>query len=97
MYLESIENNSLEGSYNATAPEPVSQKTLILYLGKKIKNRFFTAVHVPRFFLKIIFGKRSIEILKSATVNDQKIKDAGFTFLYPSIEAAIDELVESDK
>lgn len=93
IYCEAIENNSLEGSYNATAPEPVSQKTLILYLGKKLKNRFFTAIHVPRFFLKIIFGKRSVEILKSATVSDQKIKKGGFTFLYPSIESAIDELV----
>jgi uncharacterized protein (TIGR01777 family) len=93
LYCEAIENNSLEGSYNATAPEPVSQKTLILYLAKKLKNRFFTAIHVPQFFLKIIFGKRSIEILKSATVNDQKIKKEGFTFLFPSIESAIDELV----
>ncbi len=96
MYLESIENNSLEGSYNAVAPKPVSQKTLILYLAKKLKNRFFTAIHVPRFFLKTIFGKRSIEILKSVTVGDQKIKEKGFTFLYPSIEAAIDELIEND-
>jgi len=97
LYCEAIENNSLEGSYNATAPDPVSQKTLILYLGKKLKNRFFTAVHVPQFFLKIMFGKRSIEILKSATVSDRKIKEKGFTFLFPSIEAAIDELVENDK
>lgn len=93
MYVEAIENTSLEGSYNAVAPEPVSQKTLILQLAQKMKGKFFTSIYVPTFLLKTIFGKRSIEILKSATVSNQKIKKEGFTFLYPSIEAAIEDLV----
>jgi uncharacterized protein (TIGR01777 family) len=93
MYSEAIENNYLQGSYNAVAPEPVTQRDLILLLGKKMRNRFFIPVYVPAFILKLIFGKRSIEILKSATVSDKKIKSTGFTFLYPSIESAIDELV----
>ena len=96
MYSQAIENNSLKGSYNAVAPEPVTQKKLILQLAQKLKRKFCTPIHVPAFFLKLIFGKRSIEILKSATVSDQKIKEAGFTFLYPSIEAAIDELIKRD-
>ena len=93
MYTEAIENGYLHGSYNAVAPKPVSQKDLILSLGQKMRNKFFIPVYVPAFILKIIFGKRSIEILKSATVSDKKIKATGFTFLYPSIESAIEELV----
>ena len=94
MYCEAIENNFLNGSYNAVAPEPVSQKSLMMILGKKLRNKFFIPIYVPGFFLKLMFGKRSIEILKSATISNKKIKSAGFTFLYPSIESAIDELVE---
>jgi len=93
MYCEAMENKYLHGSYNAVAPEPVSQKELILLLGNKMRNKFFTAVHVPEFILKIFLGKRSIEILKSATVSDRKIKATGFTFLYPSIESALNEVV----
>ncbi len=93
MYCEAIENNFLNGSYNAVAPVPVSQKNLILKLGQKMRGKFFIPVYVPAFILKIIFGKRSVEILKSATVNNKKIKASGFTFLYPSIESAIDDLV----
>ena len=93
MYCEAIENNYLHGDYNAVAPEPVSQKTLILTLANKLKHRFYTPIHVPEFILKLFFGKRSVEILKSATVSDKKIKSAGFTFLYPTIDAAIDELI----
>ena len=93
MYSEAMENKYLHGSYNAVAPEPVSQKQLILLLANKMRNKFFTAVHIPVFILKLFLGKRSIEILKSATVSDRKIKATGFTFLYPSIESALNEVV----
>ena len=93
MYCEAIENTYLHGNFNAVAPEPVSQKTLILILGQNLRHRFFIPIYVPAFILKLIFGKRCVEILKSATVSNKKIKAMGFTFLYPSIEAAIEELV----
>jgi len=93
MYCEAIENIYLHGSYNAVAPLPVSQKYLTITLANKLRNKFYTPIHVPAILLKLIFGKRSIEILKSATVNDKKIKSEGFTFLYPTIEAAIEELI----
>lgn len=93
MYCEAIENNLLSGSYNAAAPEPVSQKKFILTLGQKLRNKFFIPIYAPAFFLKLFYGERSIEILKSTTVSCKKIKSTGFTFLYPSIEAAIDELI----
>ena len=58
-----------------------------------MRNKFYIPIHVPTFLLKMVFGKRSIEILKSATVCDKKIKATGFTFLYPSIESAVEELI----
>lgn len=93
MYREGIQNNYLHGNYNAVAPEPVSEKELILTLGQKMRNKFFIPIYVPVFTLKLIFGKRSVELLKSTTVSNKKIKATGFTFLYPSIESAIEELV----
>ena len=93
MYIESLENTEFNGVYNAVAPAPVSQKKLMIETANKIRNKFYIPIHIPGFFLKLILGKRSIEILKSATVNNRKIKSAGFTFLFPSIESAIDDLV----
>ena len=97
MYCESIENSYLNGNYNAVAPEPLSQKDLIMKLGQNMRNRFFIPVYVPRFGLKVVFGNRTIELLKSTTVSNKKIKATGFTFLYPSIESAIDQLVANPK
>ena len=92
MYCEAIENIYLNGSYNAVAPHPVSQKTLIVGLAQKLRNNFFTAVYIPAFLLKLRFGKRSIEILKSAWVSSKKVTSTGFTFLYPTMDAALNEL-----
>ncbi len=92
MFIYAIENEHLSGSYNAVAPLPVDNKKLILKLAKMMRGQFYIPIHVPQFFLKLILGERSIEILKSATVSCEKIKTAGFTFLYPTIDAALKEL-----
>lgn len=92
LFIEGIEKEQLAGSYNAVAPQPVSNKKLTIELAHQIKGKFYIPLHVPKFILKIMMGERSIEILKSTTVDCEKIKKTGFTFLYPSIEAALHQL-----
>ena len=97
MLIYAIENEKLNGVYNAVAPMPVSNKTLTLSLAKLIRKSFYIPVYVPAFILKIVLGQMSIEVLKSATVSCDKIKKEGFTFLYPSIDSALGTLAISDK
>lgn len=97
MFIEAIENNFVEGTYNAVAPEPVSQKNLIRTLAEKMRGKFYSTFYLPPFLLKLFLGKRSIELLKSATVSSKKIKTTGFTFLYPSLDAALNQLVKDNK
>ena len=92
MFIYAIENEILQGSYNAVAPVPVNNRKLTLTLANAVRGRFYIPVNVPSFILKIMMGSRSVEVLKSTTVSCEKIKQAGFTFLYPSIEAAISQL-----
>ena len=94
MYITAIENANISGSYNAVAPLPVTNKNLMIKTANAIRGKFYIPVHVPQFLLQLILGQRSIEILKSATVSYEKIKDAGFTFLYPTIDAALTELTK---
>jgi uncharacterized protein len=94
MYIAALENENLHGIYNAVAPMPVDNKTLTLALAQKVRSKFFIPVHVPSFVLKIGLGESSIEVLKSTYVSCEKIKKAGFVFLYPTIEAALNELTE---
>jgi hypothetical protein len=92
MFIAAIENEQLSGSYNAVAPHPVNNETLTLKLARLMKGRFFIAIPVPTFVLKIMLGDRSIEVLKSTTVSSKKIEQTGFTFLYPGIDEALREL-----
>ncbi len=92
LYIAAIENENLNGSYNAVAPEPVNNKHLIIEIAKKLKGRFFIPMHVPSLMLKIILGEQSIEVLKGTTVSSNKIQQAGFTFLYPTLDTALVQL-----
>jgi uncharacterized protein len=93
IYADTIANENLCGVYNAVAPNPVDNKTLTLELAKQMKGKFFVSMHVPAFVLKIMLGELSIEVLKSATVSALKIRNAGFQFLFPTIESALKDLV----
>ena len=92
LYIAAIEDQNMNGVYNAVAPAPVSNKGLTLQLARMQKGNFFIPVHVPTFVLKMVLGEMSVEVLKSATVSCDKVHYGGFIFLYPSIEAALANL-----
>jgi len=92
LFVHAMEDSGISGVYNAVAPQPVDNKTLTLELARRIKGKYFVQVYVPSFFLKIIVGELSIEVLKSATVSAVKIRQSGFQFLYPSVQSALDDL-----
>jgi uncharacterized protein (TIGR01777 family) len=91
-FIFALENEKMEGAYNAVAPSPMSNKALTLAIAKVMCPKFFIPTFVPTFILKIMLGARSIEILKSATVSCKKIEQVGFKFLYPTAEGAIKNL-----
>ena len=93
MFITAIENETLNGVYNAVAPDPVTNKKLTVSLATAMWNRFFIPLHVPVFILKLIMGQRSIEVLKSTRVSCQKLLGTGFTFTYPNIEKAVAALI----
>jgi uncharacterized protein len=93
MFLFAIENENMNGIYNAVAPYPVNNKALTVTLAKKMKRLFYLPFYVPIFILKIMLGGRSIEILKSTTVSCKKIIAANFTFQFENIEKALDDLI----
>lgn len=88
LYTSAIENNNWQGIYNAVAPNPVSNKELILQIAKQ-RNKFFLPFPVPAIALKVALGEMSIEVLKSVTVSSQKAAEEGFQFLYPTISKAV--------
>jgi len=95
LYLFALENEKLQGVYNAVAPQTVTNKKFILQLARSTRGRFYVPIFVPSFLLKMIFGEVSIEVLKSITVSPEKIRREGFQFQYPSLQSALHDLAKS--
>lgn len=94
LFINAMEDEKIKGTFNAVAPEPVSNKTLTLSLAKIQNRKFYVPFYVPAFILKLMMGQRSIEVLKSATVSCKKIQETGFTFEYDTVNPALTDLLK---
>lgn len=83
-----IEQEKVDGIYNAVAPNPVTNKELVKTIAH-VKGGIKIPAPAPAFFLKLLLGEMSIEILKSCMVSADKITNAGFTFNHPDISGAV--------
>ena len=91
LYIHIMENN-LNGIYNGTAPKVVSNKTLIKNI-KEVKGGLSIMNIVPSIALKLAMGEMADVVLTSNNISSQKIIDEGFTFNYPTIKQALENLL----
>jgi uncharacterized protein len=90
LYVHAVENTNMRGVYNAVAPEPVSNRALIKTMAASAGAP--VRLPVPALVLKALLGEMSIEVLKSFTVSARKTSETGFTFQYPTIQQAVQQL-----
>jgi len=95
LFISAIENENYSGVYNAVAPNPVSNRKFVLEMAR-IKKKFFIPVHVSSFVLRTVLGEMSVEVLKSAKVSSKKIENNGFSFHFPVIKSALNDLLKKD-
>ncbi|MEJ5091423.1 TIGR01777 family protein [Sphingobacterium faecium] len=89
LYLKAIRDNSLSGIFNAVSSEVLPQKTIIDRMAKQKIGNFYLPIYVPSFALKLALGQMGEEVLLTSTsASNQKIRDAGFTFKYPTLNEA---------
>lgn len=91
IFVQAIEDESLEGYYNGVAPKPVQNKDLVqaVVSAKKAKA---VLIPTPAFALRIALGEMADTVLSSSKVSSQKIEQAGFIFDHPDIESALGNL-----
>jgi len=89
----SIEN-PLSGTYNAVAPNPVNQKTIVAQY-KNAMRKWYLLMPVPAFGLRLALGEMADAVLFNQYISASKIQAAGFEFQFPTIEAALTDLVSA--
>lgn len=89
-----IEDDEMSGIFNAVAPNPVSNleftKTLV-----RVRRKPCLMVPAPSFALHILLGESAQMILSGSIVSSAKIEQQGFVFLFPELEAALKDLLNT--
>ena len=79
------------GAFNFCAPQAVRYKTFTRILGDRLKRPSF--MKTPAFVLKLIAGEMGAAMLSSQRAVPVKLEQAGFSFRYPELDAALGEIV----
>lgn len=95
IYEFALKNSDLDGAYNATAPEHITNEDLTKNIAKILRKPLFMP-NVPGFVLKLIFGELADALLEGSRASSQKIQDAGFQFEFPRLEMALEDLLKND-
>jgi uncharacterized protein (TIGR01777 family) len=88
-----IENETLHGPINATAPHPVTNDEFGRSLARQMHRPHW--LPVPGVAMKLILGEMADLLLTGQHVTPKRVLAAGFTFQYPTIDRANQELVSS--
>ncbi len=92
IYLFALKNK-WNGVFNATAPNPVTNKELTSVVAKTIDKPFFMPA-IPTFMLKIILGEMHVLLVSSQKVNSAKAVSHGYLFQFPDLKEALRDLLK---
>lgn len=79
------------GSYNLTAPNPVTNRRFTKTLARVLHRPAFA--WVPGAALKVMIGEMAHLLLTGQRAVPRALESAGYTFEYPELEAALEDLV----
>lgn len=86
-----IDQPSLEGAFNLTAPEAVTNSTFSKTLGKVLNRP--AVFRVPGVVMKLMLGDASELLLEGQCVRPKALQDSGFVFKYPTLHSALANLL----
>lgn len=92
LILESLKRTDLEGTFNATAPNPVKMKELCDTLGQAMNRPSW--LPVPGFALELLLGEGAQVVLEGQQVLPTKTKATGFSYQYPDLKSALTEILK---
>ena len=84
--------HDLTGTYNGTAPNPVTNKALAEAIGPAM-GKSALVMPAPAFAMKLAMGEMSHTVLDSVRCSAEKLLGTGFTFAHPELEGALVELL----
>jgi uncharacterized protein (TIGR01777 family) len=93
IFVEAVENPSLTGYYNGTAPTPITSKALINAIEKAYGKTMLKAP-APAIGIRMAFGEMADVVLSSTRVLPANLEKTAFEFKYSTAVDALKDLFE---
>ncbi|MEM7647501.1 MAG: DUF1731 domain-containing protein, partial [Pseudomonadota bacterium] len=90
MYVFALENK-ISGAYNATAPNPETNKEITHKIAQHLGVRLGPSV--PYFALRVALGEFAAHVIESQRISPEKIQNKGFQFEYKDVIDSIKKRV----
>ncbi|MGO4371285.1 TIGR01777 family oxidoreductase [Paenibacillus sp. MCAF20] len=90
LMLFCLDNDSISGAVNASAPEPLRNDEFGRAIGKAMGRPHWFPV--PSFLLKTVLGEMSLLVLEGQRAIPRKSMKLGFTFQYPTAESCLNAI-----
>lgn len=95
LYISAIENDQMNGAYNAVSDDFVTNRELTNKIGRIVKKKIWMP-NIPGFILKIALGQMSDLVLYGSKISNKKLINTGFKFDYPTIDKALVSLIRAN-
>ncbi len=86
-----LENEAASGPYNLCAPRPVSQAEFARTAGRVLRRPAFFPT--PAALLKLTLGEKAQLVLEGQRAVPRRLLETGFSFRYPDLEVALQDLL----
>lgn len=93
IFLQALESEKMTGVYNAVAPNPVTNYQLNEGIAQALDVGMIS-VPAPAFVLRLAMGEMADVVLSSIKVSAKKIEQTEFTFQYPDLLPALQDIVQ---
>ncbi len=91
LYIHLALNETAQGIFNGTAPEPETNANFTKILGKALGRP--TIVPAPAFALKLLLGEMSAILLNSQHCEPKRVLQSGFQFRFAKLVDALSDLL----
>ncbi len=92
IYFKAVEDASMNGAYNATAPDFVTNKVITEKIAYRLNKKIWLP-NIPQFIIRAVLGEMSVLALEGSRISSRKIENSGFKFIYNNLDNALEDVM----
>ena len=92
-FIDAMEKEEMEGVYNSTSPNPLTNKDLTKRMVKALGKKAMV-ISAPTAALRLGMGEMADVVLNSNKILPKRLEALGISFQFPTFEAAVKDIVE---